>query len=167
MAVVTIGFILAAALLVWVAWKVHTRKLHALRSELTKSIGDLRAERDAAILAVRWVPMVNAEFTALAKSGCNNCNGLGYIKGSAKVRGVDGKLLKNDKDEELVRAFTKVCVCVYKAMANNPKYGAVADGVPVRLATKEEVEAQLAHEAQQTAPREKYDNVIPIESTKS
>ncbi len=127
---------------------------HETRKTLTESLGTLREERDAAILAVRWVPMVNAEFTALAKKGCNSCNSMGYVKGSQIATDQNGEQVRNDKGEPMVRAFTKVCTCVFKAMSNNAKYAAVADGIPVRLATKEEIAAALN--------TEKHDNVTPI-----
>jgi hypothetical protein len=141
------GFVFLAALAAGglVGW-LQQKSKHRLRATLTETIGRLRGERDAVLDGVRWVPMKNEEFKILAKQGCKTCGGLGYVKGSKVVKNDKNEVVKNDKGEELVRAFTKVCTCVVKAMAGNPMYGAVADGVPVRIATKEEVAAIKATE---------------------
>lgn len=113
---------------------------HRVRADLTNAAGDLRAERDAAIRAVRWVPLKDDELFALAKTGCSTCHGAGkYMHG----KGIEAK--------------KAVCQCVIRRIANNAKYAAIGDGTPVRIATQAELDAIL--------PTETNENVIPMRVT--
>ncbi len=111
---------------------------HTTRKDLTDRLGEALAQRDAAVRAVRWVPLKRPELRALAKTGCEQCHSEGAIevhRGGGK-KGVD------------------VCFCVMKKIAGRGDYAMVADGVPVRLATQSELDLLL--------PNEKTGNVTPI-----
>jgi hypothetical protein len=119
------------------------RREDAIRSDLTEKMGDFRAERDAAIRAVRWVPMKDEDLVKLAKTGCNTCHGAGHYMFTDKA---------ND------RKTKAVCKCVVIRMANDPKYAFAGDGIPVRIATQAELDAILPNErSEKTAA-----DVIPI-----
>lgn len=115
--------------------------VHRMRARLTLALGEMRAQRDTAIRAVRWVPLKKHEITALSKTGCGSCHG-------------DGTIFKPGAKGE--KASMDVCKCVFKSIANRADYGALENGVVVRLATSEEV-AQIL-------PAERQDNVIGIRS---
>lgn len=121
------------------------RAHHKTRRELTEQMADFREERDAAIRAVRWVPMKDPDLVKLAKTGCGTCHGAGHYQHVDKTNN---------------RRSKAVCPCVFKRMANDPKYGALGDGTPVRLATKAELDAILPHERQSGEDGEA--DVIPL-----
>ena len=106
-------------------------QVSAVRAELTQQMGEFRAERDAAIRAVRWVPMKDQDLVKLAKTGCSTCHGAGHYMFTDKA---------ND------RKTKAVCKCVVARMSNDPKYAFAGDGIPVRIATQEELDAILPHE---------------------
>ncbi len=74
-------------------------------------------ERNAAIEAVRWVPLTSAEINRLAKTGCATCFGAGYTD-TQHASGV----------------LRKLCDCVQKKMRADRKYGFGDNGTPLRLA---------------------------------
>lgn len=119
----------------------------------TREARALRQERDAAIRAVRWVPMKDKDLFELAKTGCGVCHGAGHYQ-SSKSMIAEGKAIAGTQKA--------VCQCVVKRMLNNPKYAFAGDGIPVRIATQEELDALLPHERVDGAG-DKAD-VIPIGS---
>ncbi len=126
----TITFITTIFLFLCVVWLFvlvlrERAAHHDTRKDLTEKLADVREQRDAVVRAVRWVPLKRPELAALAKTGCNHCHAEG-------VTGVKGDF--------------KVCFCVLKAIAGRGDYGAMADGVPVRLATQAELDQILPAE---------------------
>ncbi len=109
------------------------RAHHKTRAELTEQIANFREQRDAAVRAVRWVPVKGKELQELSKTGCGNCHGEG-------VFGV-----KNNMN---------VCFCVIKNVSGRAEYSALENGILVRLATQAELDAIL--------PNERTGNVTPI-----
>lgn len=135
------------------AWQEHRarRREHRLRHALTEEAAKLREDRDAAIRAVRWVPMKDHELFLLAKTGCLVCHGAGVYQAPREML-VEGKKVEGKQKA--------VCQCVVKRMVNNAKYAFAGDGIPVRLATQEELDAILPHEKVEGADGEA--DVIPI-----
>ncbi len=109
------------------------RETHRVRADLTEQIAQFREQRDAAVRAVRWVPVKGKELQELSKTGCGNCHGEG-------VFGV-----KNNMN---------VCFCVIKNVSGRAEYSALENGILVRLATQAELDAIL--------PNERTGNVTPI-----
>jgi hypothetical protein len=141
---VTILFFVAA-LAFGAIYARERRAHHATRKNLTDQMSQFREDRDAAILAVRWVPLKDPDLAKLAKTGCGTCHGAGHYQHVDKSNGLKHKA---------------ICQCATRRMMNDAKYAFVGDGIPVRIATKEELAVILPNERQEGTEGEA--DVIPI-----
>lgn len=90
------------------------------RHRIGARLAEAQRDRDDALAtaAGKWLPMEPRELSRLAKTGHKPCGGAGMVP----VKG----------------GQHRVCDCVLKRMAGNPRYG-MSGNVPVRLATAAEM----------------------------
>lgn len=142
---ITLSLLSVAAVGASTLYARERRAHHETRRVLTEQAAEYREGRDAAIRAVRYVPLKDPDLEKLAKTGCNVCHGAGHYQHIDKTNNLKNKA---------------VCQCVIRRMANDAKYAFLGDGIPARIATQAELDAILPHE--KVSGDEGEADVIPI-----